>query len=99
MSSHMSRYFFAQHKLEIHVDLSSQVLNLELDKRSSTSSEARRLHPTLKGIDRKWNWVPAMAFALKAKAFDDGLYAAVELLTQNGTPLLPGRRRIVEQVH
>ncbi|HYO65791.1 MAG TPA: hypothetical protein VEU33_06885 [Archangium sp.] len=40
-----------------------------------------------------------MAFALKAKAFDDGLYAAVDLLAQKGTPLLPGKRRILEHVH
>ncbi|MCP3141488.1 hypothetical protein [Pyxidicoccus xibeiensis] len=57
------------------------------------------LHPTLAGLQRDWEWTPAMVFALKAKAFDDGLYAAVELLVQRGTPALPGKRRLLEQVH
>ena len=31
-------------------------------------------------------------------AFDDGLYAAVGLLAQDGTPRLPGKRHLLEQV-
>lgn len=57
------------------------------------------LHPTLTGLQQNGYWVPAMAFALKAKAFDDGLYAAVDLLAQKGTPLLPGKRHLVDQIH
>jgi len=93
----MSGYFFTseRHGVDVEVDLSSQVLKLEADEQHSPSAP----HPTLPGLEQHWGWAPAMAFALKAKAFDDGLYAAIDLLAQRGTPLLPGKRRIVEHVH
>ncbi|MFP2908616.1 hypothetical protein ACLESD_26910 [Pyxidicoccus sp. 3LFB2] len=64
----------------------------------TTSPIPPYLYPTLSGMERRWRWAPAMAFALKAKAFDDGLYAAVDLLVQHGTPRLRGKRQLVEQV-
>ncbi|OJT25155.1 hypothetical protein BO221_12335 [Archangium sp. Cb G35] len=106
----MSSYVFTSksHGVDVEVDLSSQVLALEAIEQESfwlqrarlsqqRNSNEPYLYPWLTGMH--WGWAPAMAFALKAKAFDDGLYAAVDLLMQHGTPLLPGKRGIVEHVH
>ncbi|MCP3098130.1 hypothetical protein LZ198_04470 [Myxococcus sp. K15C18031901] len=43
-------------------------------------------------------WAPAQAFAVKARAFDDGLLATVANLVQGGTPRLPGKRGLVEDL-
>lgn len=113
----MTGYFFTSktHHVDVEVDLSSQVLELEAVEqepywalRARLSQQRQHegdtsnpsepyLYPWLTGIH--WGWAPAMAFSLKAKAFDDGLYAAIDLLMQKGTPLLPGKRGIVEHVH
>lgn len=121
----MSRYQFTspQYGVDVEVDLSPQVLELEADdvepfwsRRARRhllrmegietpgvielldTSDASLLFPTLPSMNRAWTWAPVMAFTLKAKAFDDGLYAAVDLLMQHGTPRLPGKRHLVEQL-
>ncbi|NMO15382.1 hypothetical protein HPC49_13370 [Pyxidicoccus fallax] len=99
----MSRYYFASesHGVGVEVDLSSQVLALEAEdpRRSWRVRPLPHLGPTLPGLQAHWTWTPAMAFVLKAKAFDDGLYAAVELLAQEGTPRLPGKRELLRGLH
>ncbi|HEY5313569.1 MAG TPA: hypothetical protein VIK18_13670 [Pirellulales bacterium] len=53
-----------------------------------------KLVPTLAGIGRS-GMLPAALLVQKAKAFDDGLYAAVELATQNGAGRFAGKRSML----
>jgi hypothetical protein len=53
-----------------------------------------KLVPTLAGI-RKSDMVPAAMLVQKAKAFDDGLYAAVELAAQEGAGTFAGKRSML----
>lgn len=60
------------------IDLSSQILELSLDEIETSS---RNLAPRIR-MGKKF--VSAAALAMKAKQFDDGLYASVELMAQRG---------------
>lgn len=73
----------------IQLDLSSQVLGLEIPK-EALPSDGSLLLPT---IPREVGsgFVSGAVLALKAKQFDDGFYAAIELAAQNGTGLYPGK--------
>ena len=95
----MARSFFTSpsHGVDVEVDLSSQVL--EVEATNPDAFQVASMRPTLPGLAGRWDWAPAMAFAMKAKAFDDGLYAAVEFLAQAGTPLFPGKRHLLKEVH
>ncbi|AGC48026.1 hypothetical protein MYSTI_06753 [Myxococcus stipitatus DSM 14675] len=117
----MSDYLFQWNDNPVEVDLSSQVLELEVDDevtfwsvrgRPDLKRERKQdiaaidvkapvepyLYPQLPCSPTLGNWTPSLAFSLKAKAFDDGCLAAVELLVQEGTPRLAGRRGLVEGV-
>ncbi|WP_342376080.1 hypothetical protein NVS55_33110 [Myxococcus stipitatus] len=122
----MSDYLFRWNDNPVEVDLSSQVLELEVDdevtfwsvrgrpdlKRARTQTVndgapvaidvkapiEPYLYPTPPCSPSLGNWTPSLAFSLKAKAFDDGCLAAVELLVQEGTPRLAGKRGLVEDV-
>jgi hypothetical protein len=77
----------------IGLDLSSQMLSLRIrDARglggdSDPEFEAP-IAPTLSGAENG-NFVSASMLAMKAKQFDDGLYAAVELAAQQGVGVPP----------
>src|SRR5262249_61376825 len=73
----------------VELDLSPQVLRVEAPERVFWSCEGLALSPTLPR--REHGAVSAAALLLKAKQFDDGLYAAVERAVQNGLGRFPGK--------
>lgn len=62
----------------IRLDLAPQVLSLEIPHETTSEKGEERLYPTCPITD----FVSASMLAVKAKVFDDGLYAAVELAGQ-----------------
>ncbi len=62
----------------IRLDLAPQVMSLEIPDETTLEDGEERLYPTCPITD----FVSASMLALKAKVFDDGLYAAVELAEQ-----------------
>jgi hypothetical protein len=88
--------------LLISLDLSKQTLGLEIQEDTGWGGERKSveadLYPTLKDVPHGTDFVSASVLAAKAKQFDDGLYAAVELLCQQGTKDFVGKREILRQV-
>ena len=84
---------------EYHVtlDLSPQVLRLNVpEDRSFGSSPGQSEIPLLPsfsaaGVDTS-DFAPAAALALKAKQFDDGLYAAVDIAADSGLGSFPAKK-------
>ena len=88
--------------LEVRLDLSTQVLGLDIPEdrvwgQSSAKVEAE-LHPTIKSVARRLDFVSASILVGKAKQFDDGLYATVEYLCQDGTERVMGKRELLQRV-
>lgn len=77
----------------VRMDLSGQILSL--DANAVIFAKCSNLNPTLKFNKDESNFVPAAALAMKAKQFDDGLYAAVDLALQKGSSKRLGRRRFL----
>ncbi|AKF86893.1 hypothetical protein MFUL124B02_35480 [Myxococcus fulvus 124B02] len=114
----MSRYRFDWHANSVEVDLSTQVLEIEVAEHESfhtargrtdleqvpvnpadsslgtisvvPSHLGPRLYAKLSDLPDRGTWGPAQAFAVKARAFEEGLLATVESLVQRGTPSQPG---------
>ena len=80
---------------EITLDISQQVLNLDVPVDEGyghyEGSIEAPLYPSFTDANRSENFTPAAALALKAKQFDDGLYAAVEMAADAGLDRFPGR--------
>jgi hypothetical protein len=57
-------------------------------------AEEPALHPTLAGLATN-EFAPAAVLAQKAKQFDDGLYAAVELAAQDGLGRFAGKKALL----
>ncbi|MFY1826294.1 hypothetical protein ACN47A_10310 [Myxococcus fulvus] len=115
----MSRYLFDWRSNSVEVDLSTQVLEIEVAEPESfhtargrgdleeipvnpadpslgtisvvPSHLGPRLYAKLSDLPDRGSWVPAQAFAVKARAFDEGLLATVKSLVQREAPGLPGR--------
>jgi len=86
--------------LEIHLDLSTQVLGLDIKEDVGFGDEESRVespvYSTIASIPRKSaDFTSASILFAKAKQFDDGLYAAVEYLCQDGTDNFTGKRRML----
>lgn len=88
--------------LLVKLDLSTQILGLDIqedrgwgEKRGEVEAD---LYPTLRDIPHATDFVSASVLAAKAKQFDDGLYAAVELLCQLGTKDFVSKREILRRV-
>jgi hypothetical protein len=88
--------------LLVRLDLSTQILGLDIQedrgwgkKRGEVEAD---LYPTLRDIPHATDFVSASILAAKAKQFDDGLYAAVELLCQRGTKGFVSKREILRRV-
>jgi hypothetical protein len=88
--------------LLVRLDLSTQILGLDIkedrgwgEKRGEVEAD---LYPTLSDIPHATDFVSASVLAAKAKQFDDGLYAAVELLCQRGTKGFVSKREILRRV-
>jgi hypothetical protein len=84
----------------IELDLTEQVLRLDVaDEQTepglnSSPGFEPLLRPSLAGV--REDFVSAAMLAQKAKQFDDGLYAAVELAAQRGTDRFAGKQRLLE---
>ena len=87
----------------IKVDLSGQVLTMEIPKRvSHGGGDADRLYPTPGDLhatngggapdEGSVDFVSASILSSKAKQFDDGLYAAAEIAMQEGLPGVLGKK-------
>ncbi len=91
-----------QQGLEVRLDLSTQVLGLDIAEErewGQTSGKVEaELYPTIKSVPGKPDFVSASILVAKAKQFDDGLYAAVESLCQNGTERFMGKRELLQRV-
>jgi hypothetical protein len=86
--------------LEIQLDLSTQVLGLDIEEDVDYGDEEGRVespvYATIASIPRKsTDFASASILFAKAKQFDDGLYAAVEYLCQDGTDHFVGKRRML----
>ncbi|KAH3758135.1 hypothetical protein Pelo_10076 [Pelomyxa schiedti] len=78
-------------------DLTKQVLSLEIPVDKSYGEEGEA--PLMSKPGTFGAFTTAGVIANKAKQFDDGLYAAVELLAQNGTSSTPGKRWFLSRLH
>ncbi len=91
-----------QQGLEVRLDLSTQVLGLDIPEErewGQTSGKVEaELYPTIKSMPGKSDFVSASILVAKAKQFDDGLYATVEYLCQNGTDRFMGKRELLQRV-
>ncbi len=57
------------------------------------------LRPSFGALSPTWgSYLPAVALALKAKQFDDGLVAAVDLALEKGIGPLPAKARLLQQM-
>ena len=81
----------------VTLDLSRQVLRLSVPEDRSFDYPPKAVEAPLlpsfaaTGLDTS-QFAPAAALALKAKQFDDGLYAAVEMATSAGIGRFPAKR-------
>lgn len=87
----------------IRLDLSNQVLRLDVPedrgwaRDASAGPEEATVTPTLAGV-ADGRFVSASVLAQKAKQFDDGLYAAVELAAQKGAGTFAGKSSFLARV-
>jgi len=80
---------------EITLDTSHQVLDLEVPQ-DEASQDGISLAPSFSQLNLDASYfAPAAALALKAKQFDDGLYAAVEMAADAGLNHFPDRERFL----
>jgi len=85
---------------EVTLDTSRQVLRLDIredykyDFRSKGKSEEPPLYPSFAeaGLDASSKFAPTAVLALKAKQFDDGLYACVEMAADAGLGRLTAKK-------
>ncbi|MGO8789711.1 MAG: hypothetical protein ACLQVL_20325 [Terriglobia bacterium] len=81
---------------EITLDISHQILGLDVPEDreygSRGSSLETPLYPSFAEANTDGSFTSAAALALKAKQFDDGLYACVEIAADAGLDRFPGRK-------
>lgn len=83
---------------EIRLDLSRQVLGLDIPEDDDDVWPRRRKpqeRAVLATLPATPGFVPAAILMMKAKQFDDGLYAAVELAAQNGMGRFAGKASLL----
>ena len=90
----------------IQLDLSTQVLRLDIPEdrgfgdvsgRLEVKREEAAVVPTLSGMGRE-DFISASILAQKARQFDDGLYAAVDLAAQQGAGCFAGKASLLKKV-
>jgi hypothetical protein len=82
----------------VRLDLSGQVLRLEIPE-IIASYKDEPAPPLLPCLPRNENEpVSAATLLLKAKQFDDGLYAAVEMAAQHGLGRFPGKASLLRSL-
>ncbi len=81
--------------MEIQLDRSCQVLRLEVPVAVSSWEEEVEILPGLSELAESGRMVSAAVLAAKAKVFDDGLMAAVELAADRGAGRLMGKNELL----
>jgi hypothetical protein len=85
----------------VELDLSRQVLWLsvpqEYESGFNTGTVEASIAPTLADLGDPW-FVSAAVLAQKAKQFDDGLYAGVELAAQQGLGRFTGKAQLLRNL-
>lgn len=84
-----------QGRWQVVLDLEPQILAIQAAEEAARPGEQE---PPLWPRPRQVDKVPVVSVAvlgLKAKQFDDGLYAAVELAAQSGIGLFQGKKRLL----
>jgi len=94
--------FRGQHSYTLTLDLSGQVLRLDipedLEFGHQRSSQAAPLHRSFSELKGAESFLSAAALAYKAKQFDDGLYAGVELAANSGAGGFPAKKDLLDQM-
>lgn len=84
---------------ELTLDISHQVLGLEVPEDREYGSRGGSLetplYPSFSQANTDGSFTSAAALALKAKQFDDGLYACVEIAADEGLDRFPGRKQFL----
>jgi hypothetical protein len=80
----------------VQLDLETQILRLDVPEWAMGESDDAPLSPTLPATSD--NLVSAAALLLKAKQFDDGLYAAVDLAAQQGAGRFVGKVSLLQSL-
>lgn len=110
----MGSYEFRQSGYRVRVDTEPQVIAVELSDPPGLDlgsdlepfdydpEEPRKVEvppsPTLLSAELRGECVPLMAFAHKAKLFDDWLYATLDQMAYSGDCPVVGKRGLVEQL-
>lgn len=79
-------------KYEVRLDLSTSVLGVDIpDDKTFSDRPGQAEAPIAPRLSTTTGFASASMLAFKAKQFDDGLYASVELAAQRGLGKLPGK--------
>jgi hypothetical protein len=90
------------------IDFSTQKLKIEVIEQEETQwvnsnpqskMVAKPLLRTMPQLNSNWGMLSAAALSLKSKLFDDGLYAAVELLVDAGSPTFMGKTEFIRELN
>lgn len=89
----------------IKLNLTPQILKLDIpEEKEEGFSEGisqieTPIYPTLDKADPRYDFVSASILSAKAKQFDDGLYAAVELAAQDGSSQNAGKKKMLLNIY
>src|SRR6185369_13173 len=79
---------------QLTLNKEGQVLYIDVPEADGSESQ---LHATIPK-NYNTNFVSCGTLIMKAKQFDDGLYAAAELMTQEGTAAFIGKNRLLHEL-
>jgi hypothetical protein len=82
----------------VELDLAPQLLGVALPPEFGFGRESETESPLTATLTRKEGFVSASMLAQKAKLFDDGLVAAVELAAQAGDGEFPGKAALLRNI-
>jgi hypothetical protein len=96
-----------EESLRATIDLSSQILEFDIPAEEEFLSEFElrefnlleaEIYPNISSFGEHHDFASTAVLLHKAKCFDDGLYAAIEVLLENETPGFPGKRAILNSI-
>jgi hypothetical protein len=85
----------------VRVDLAQQVIGVDVpEERAFSGTDRRRREeaPVAATLAATGGFASASVLAQKAKQFDDGLYAAIELAARNGAGTYPGKADLLARL-
>lgn len=88
--------------VRITLDLSSQILEFNIPEENGFTEKLDGvepvIYPTISSFGEHHDFASTAVLLHKAKCFDDGLYAAVEVLLESETAGFPGKRAILNSI-